>query len=111
MSRREKIEKREQIALNVECSIVVSRKVPSKIKDPGSFTIPIEIGRVNFGKALCDLGASINLMRLSIYLRAKGVFEDMLVRVRQFILLINFIVVDFEEVIQVLRPISSPWML
>ncbi|XP_040955959.1 uncharacterized protein [Gossypium hirsutum] len=61
-----RIRRREQITFNEECSAVVSRRVPPKLKDPNSFTIPIEIGGVSFGKALCDLGASINLMPLSI---------------------------------------------
>ena len=33
-----------------------------KLKDPGSFTIPCVIGKHNFSKALCDPGASINLI-------------------------------------------------
>ena len=33
-----------------------------KLKDPRSFTIPCTIGGYNFEKALCDLGANINLM-------------------------------------------------
>ncbi|KAA3476886.1 Retrovirus-related Pol polyprotein from transposon opus [Gossypium australe] len=52
-----------------ECSVVVSRRVPPKLKDPNSFTIPIEIEGVNFGKVLCYLGESIKLMPLSIYRR------------------------------------------
>ncbi|KAK4717902.1 hypothetical protein R3W88_016240 [Solanum pinnatisectum] len=36
-------------------------------KDPGAFTISCTIGLLHFAKALCDLGASINLMPLSIY--------------------------------------------
>ncbi|KAA3470576.1 UPF0746 protein [Gossypium australe] len=59
-----RIWRREQIALNKECSAE-----SSKLKDPDSFTIPIEIGGVSFGKAPCDLGASINLMPLPIYRR------------------------------------------
>ncbi|KAL5577772.1 hypothetical protein UlMin_019471 [Ulmus minor] len=42
-------------------------KLPPKLKDPGSFTIPCTIGDFNFDKVLCDLGASINLMPLSIF--------------------------------------------
>ena len=38
-----------------------------KEEDPGAFTIPCTIGLLKFAKALCDLGASINLMPLSIY--------------------------------------------
>ncbi|XP_061352477.1 uncharacterized protein LOC133297370 [Gastrolobium bilobum] len=43
------------------------KKFPRKHRDPGSFNIPIVIGNKNVGKALCDLGESINLMPLSVY--------------------------------------------
>ncbi|KAK4727301.1 hypothetical protein R3W88_032218 [Solanum pinnatisectum] len=38
-----------------------------KKDDPGAFTISCTIGLLHFAKALCDLGANINLMPLSIY--------------------------------------------
>lgn len=41
--------------------------MPQKLKDPGSLTIPIEIGDIHFSKTLCDLRVNINLMSLSIY--------------------------------------------
>ena len=37
-----------------------------KMHDLGSFTIPCTIGNYEFGKALCDSRASINLMPLSV---------------------------------------------
>lgn len=33
----------------------------------GSFTIPILIGKIDVGRALYDLGASINLISLSLF--------------------------------------------
>ncbi|TYG83286.1 hypothetical protein ES288_D01G156100v1 [Gossypium darwinii] len=106
MSKRKKIEREEQFALNAKCSVVVSRRVPPKLKDPDSFTIFIEIRGVNFGKVFCNLGASLGdhketLVTLQLADRSlvhlKGVLEDILVRVRKFILLIDFIVLDFEK--------------
>ncbi|XP_060965208.1 uncharacterized protein LOC115719932 [Cannabis sativa] len=44
-------------------------KLPPKLKDPESFTIPCTIGRIEGINALCDLGASINLMPLSVFRR------------------------------------------
>ncbi|XP_070022583.1 uncharacterized protein [Nicotiana sylvestris] len=38
-----------------------------KLEDPGAFTIPCTIRSVEFAKALCDLGASINLMPYSVF--------------------------------------------
>nr|XP_016508042.1 PREDICTED: uncharacterized protein LOC107825674 [Nicotiana tabacum] len=49
------------------CSAVVTRPVAEKLSDPGSFTILCTIGNFAFAKALCDLGANINLMPLVIY--------------------------------------------
>ena len=54
-------------AMSEECSAILQRKLPPKLKDPRSFTIPCSIGNSIFEKALCDLGASINLMSLSIF--------------------------------------------
>ncbi|XP_070002711.1 uncharacterized protein [Nicotiana sylvestris] len=51
------------------CSAVVTRPIAEKLSDPRSFTIPCTIGNFAFAKALCDLGASINLMPLAIYKR------------------------------------------
>ncbi|XP_024626611.1 uncharacterized protein [Medicago truncatula] len=56
----------ENIALSENCSAILQRKLPPKLKDPGAFTIPCSIGPVDIGRALCDLGASINLMPLSM---------------------------------------------
>ncbi|KAL5551770.1 hypothetical protein UlMin_001946 [Ulmus minor] len=57
----------ETIALTRECSAALQSKLPPKLQDPGSFTIPCSIGGQYYGKALCDLGASINLMPMSIF--------------------------------------------
>ncbi|XP_022893977.1 uncharacterized protein LOC111408455 [Olea europaea var. sylvestris] len=53
--------------LTEECSARIQKKLPPKLKDPGSFTIPCTVGDFYFDKALCDFGASINLMLLSIF--------------------------------------------
>ncbi|KAH9680360.1 hypothetical protein KPL71_026519 [Citrus sinensis] len=77
----------------------VKSKIPQKIKDPGSFTIPCSIGTKYSGKALCDLGASINLMPLSVFKShayPEGKIEDVLVKVDKFIFPVDFIVLDFE---------------
>ncbi|XP_070013165.1 uncharacterized protein [Nicotiana sylvestris] len=55
------------ITLMQICNAVVSRPMAQKVSNPGSFTIPCTIRSYDFGKALCDLGASINLMPLTIY--------------------------------------------
>ncbi|XP_019239964.1 PREDICTED: uncharacterized protein LOC109219958, partial [Nicotiana attenuata] len=57
----------ETVELTEECSSRIQGKLPQKLKDPGSFTIQIMIGKHAVGRALCDLEASINLMPLSIF--------------------------------------------
>ena len=52
--------------LTVNYSAVIKRGLPEKMKDPRSFTIPCTIGEYEFQKALCDSGASINLMTYSV---------------------------------------------
>ena len=39
---------------------------PKKLSDPGSFTLPCSLGPLAFNKCLCDLGASVSLMPLSV---------------------------------------------
>ena len=107
------------VNLTKECSAILQRKLPRKLKDPGSFTIPCTIGNAIFERALCDLGASINLMPLSIFKRLglgearpttvtlqladrslkhpRGIIEDVLVKVGKFIFPADFIVLDMEE--------------
>ena len=46
----------ETIALFEECSAILQKKLPPKLKDSRSFTIPCSIGNVVFERALCDQG-------------------------------------------------------
>ena len=119
LSNKRRLSNFETVNLTEECSAILQRKVPQKLKDPGSFTIPCTIGNSIFEKASCDLGASINLMPLSIFRllglgearpttvtlqladrslkHPKGVIEDVLVKVDKFIFPADFIVLDMEE--------------
>ena len=49
------------------CSPIATRSLVQKKTDPGAYTIPCTIGLLHFARALSDVGASINLMPLSIY--------------------------------------------
>ncbi|XP_019255161.1 PREDICTED: uncharacterized protein LOC109233751 [Nicotiana attenuata] len=55
------------VKLNAYCSAILQNKIPQKCGDPGSFTIPCSLGSERFDKTLCDSGAFINLMPLSIF--------------------------------------------
>ena len=119
LSQKRRLADFETVNLTEECSAILQRKLPQKLKDPGSFTIPCTIGNAIFERALCDLGASINLMPLSIFKRLglgearpttvtlqladrslkhpRGIIEDVLVKVDKFIFPAYFIVLDMEE--------------
>nr|GFA08786.1 reverse transcriptase domain-containing protein [Tanacetum cinerariifolium]GFA08787.1 reverse transcriptase domain-containing protein [Tanacetum cinerariifolium] len=53
--------------LNENCSAVVLKKLSEKLSDPGRFLIPCDFLEFDNCFALIDLGASINLMPLSIW--------------------------------------------
>nr|GFC46853.1 reverse transcriptase domain-containing protein [Tanacetum cinerariifolium] len=57
--------------LNEKCSAVVLKKLPEKLGDPGRFLIPCDFSKFDNCLALADLGASINLMPLSIWKKLK----------------------------------------
>ena len=69
LSKKRRLSYFETVNLTEECSAIIKRKLPHKLKDLGNFTIPCTIGNSIFERALCDLGASINLMPLSIFRR------------------------------------------
>ncbi|CAJ2673921.1 unnamed protein product [Trifolium pratense] len=109
----------EMVSMTEECSAIIQRKLPKKKKDPGSFTITCSIGNLTIKKALCDLGASINLMPLSMMkkipgavakptkmslsladrsiVHPEGILHDVLVRVGEFVFPADFVVLDIEE--------------
>ena len=66
LSKKRKIIGEGIVNLTATCSALMKKELPEKMKDPGSFTIPYMIEGVEIQKALCDSGASINLMPLSV---------------------------------------------
>ena len=69
LSRKSKITEGGVVSLTATCSVVIQKSLLEKMQDPGSFTIPCKIGNSDMGKALCDSGANINLMPLSMVKR------------------------------------------
>ena len=104
--------------LTEHVSALIQSKYPVKYKDPGSPTIPVNIGGNCINKALLDLGASVNLMPHSVYLQLglgelkptsitlsladrsvkipKGIVEDVLVKIDKFYFPVDFVVLDTE---------------
>ncbi|KAM1168276.1 hypothetical protein ACFX19_030733 [Malus domestica] len=110
---------KEVVKISENVSAVLQRKLLTKCKDPGSFTIPCIIGTTRFEHAMLDLGASINVMPFSIYesmnlgevkkdgviiqladrsnAYPKGVLEDVLVQVNHLIFPTDFYILDMED--------------
>ncbi|XP_021717263.1 uncharacterized protein LOC110685111 [Chenopodium quinoa] len=57
----------ETVSLTANCSDILSSKLPTKLQEPDSFSIPCSINAVHLGMDLCDLGASVSLMPFSAY--------------------------------------------
>nr|GFA18437.1 reverse transcriptase domain-containing protein [Tanacetum cinerariifolium] len=64
---KEKLSEMARTSMNEHCSAVILNKLPKKLGDPGKFLIPCEFPRMDECLALADLGASINLMPLSVW--------------------------------------------
>ena len=132
LNRKKKIDEEGIVNLIATDSVVNERSLLAKMKDPGSFTIPGSIGKYEFKKALCDSGASINLMPLSVVKRLslgeltpttftlqmadksmaqpKGVLEDVLIKVGKFIFPLDFVVMKLEEDNQVPLLLGRPFL-
>ncbi|KAK8682456.1 hypothetical protein V6N13_054844 [Hibiscus sabdariffa] len=109
----------EKVNLGEHVSAVFQQKLPPKMKDQGMFTIPCKIGNVKIKRAMCDLGASINVMPLSIYkmitneplkdtkvkiqledrsvINLEGLLENVLVEVDKLILPADFYIINMEN--------------
>ncbi|XP_021743252.1 uncharacterized protein LOC110709348 [Chenopodium quinoa] len=55
------------VSLTANCSAILSNKLPTKLKDPGNFSIPCSINGIEFDEAMCDLGASVSFMPYYVY--------------------------------------------
>ncbi|GJW25737.1 reverse transcriptase domain-containing protein [Tanacetum coccineum] len=115
---KEKLLELAKIPLNENCSAMLLQKLPEKLGDPDKFLIPCNFPRMDVCYALADIGASINLMPLSIWKKLslpeltptrmtleladrsitypKGLAEDVFVKVGKFHFPTDFVVVDFE---------------
>ncbi|XP_070007270.1 uncharacterized protein [Nicotiana sylvestris] len=114
-----------------QVSAIVHSMAP-KLEDPGAFIILSAIGNADFAKALCDLGASINLMPYSIFktlgigqprptsirlqmedrimMRPLGIIGDVLVCVDKFILSADFVILDCEMDYEVPIILGRPFL-
>ncbi|XP_020421364.1 uncharacterized protein LOC109949682 [Prunus persica] len=90
---------KEKVMVSENVSAVLQRKLPPKLKDPGSFSIHITIGDKLVENCLGGLKAttiSLQLANQSVKY-PRGIVEDILVEVDKLILPADFVVLDMEE--------------
>ncbi|XP_074376981.1 uncharacterized protein LOC141718498 [Apium graveolens] len=110
--------------LTSQVSSIRSNEIPVKDKDPGCPTISCVIGNTFFDKALLDLGVNVNLLPYFVYQELglgelqknnvtlqlvdrsikipKGIIEDVLIKVGDFVFPIDFVVLKTELVIPII---------
>ncbi|GKA17661.1 reverse transcriptase domain-containing protein, partial [Tanacetum coccineum] len=118
LSNKEKFFELSNTPLNENCSAVLLKMLPEKLGDPGKFLILCNFSELDECLTFADLGASINLMPLSVWkqlslpeltstrmtleladrsvVHPKGVVEDIFVKVGKFYFLVDFVVVDYD---------------
>nr|GEV96301.1 reverse transcriptase domain-containing protein [Tanacetum cinerariifolium] len=118
LTNKDKLFELAKVLLNENCSAMLLKKLSEKLGVPSKFLIPCDFLGMDVCHALADLGASINLMPLSIWKKLslpeltptrmtleladksithpKGVAEDVFVKVGKFHFPTDFVVVDFE---------------
>ncbi|GKA68277.1 reverse transcriptase domain-containing protein [Tanacetum coccineum] len=117
LNNKEKLFELAKTPVNVNCSVVILKKLLEKLIDPEKFLIPCDFPELVECLALADLGAIINLMPLSIWeklslpeltskqmileladrstTRLAGIAEEFFVRVGKFHFPVDFVVVDY----------------
>nr|GEW30199.1 DNA-directed DNA polymerase [Tanacetum cinerariifolium] len=118
LTNKDKLFELAKVPLNENYSAILLKKLPEKLGDPSKFLIPCDFLGIDVCHTLADLGASINLMPLSIWkklflpeltptrmtleladrpiTRPKGVAEDVFIKVGKFHFPTDFVVVDFK---------------
>ncbi|XP_010541242.1 PREDICTED: uncharacterized protein LOC104814758 [Tarenaya hassleriana] len=116
---KKRIAEKEIMALTAECSALIKHDLPLKRSNQGSFSIPCKLGNVSIDRALCDLGAGVSLLPLSIFKKLNvgelkptrmilqladrsikyptGILEDVLLKVGNFYIPVDFVVLDMDE--------------
>ncbi|WRX24303.1 Retrotransposon gag domain - like 10 [Theobroma cacao] len=130
LTKKRKLEEFETVALTEECSAIIHNKLPPKLKDLESFSIPCTIGSFKISKALCDLGASVSIMSLSIANKlgfqeiqpttvtlqlanrtirhSIGIIEDVLLKVGHLHISVDFIVLEIEYDVEIPLILGRP---
>ncbi|GKB49197.1 reverse transcriptase domain-containing protein [Tanacetum coccineum] len=132
LSNKEKLFELANTLLNENCSTVLLKKLPEKLRYPDKFLIPCDFPELDECLALADLGASINLIPLSIWKKLSlpkltptrmtlelanrsvaypiGVSEDVFVKVGKFYFSADIVVVDYDVDPRVPLIIGRPFL-
>jgi len=124
LSKRRKIDEYKTITSDEECGVVVLNKFPAKLMEPDRFSIPylisnVSIDRVSINRAFCNLGSNVSLMPYSIFKKLDlrelrpinislqlvdrsskyplGILEDVPIKVFEFYLPIDFLIMDMAK--------------
>ncbi|GKC41619.1 reverse transcriptase domain-containing protein [Tanacetum coccineum] len=117
LTNKEKLLELANTPLNENCSTVLLKNLPEKLGDPGKFLIPYDLSELEECMTLADLGASINLMPLTVWKKLmfpeilptcmtlelvnqsvaypSGIAVDVFVQVGKFTFPADFVVVDY----------------
>nr|GEX66660.1 reverse transcriptase domain-containing protein [Tanacetum cinerariifolium] len=118
LSNKEKLQELANTPLNKNCSAIILKRLPEKLRDPGKFLIPCGFSELKC-KALANKGSSINLMPLSVWKKlglpelistrmtlelanraictSAGIVRDVFVPVDKFTFPPDFFIVDYES--------------
>ncbi|KAJ8754023.1 hypothetical protein K2173_001921 [Erythroxylum novogranatense] len=119
LSNKRRLKEYATVALTEESSAILQNKLPPKLQDLGSFSIPCQIGTTKIGRALCDLGASVSLLPLSVCQKLDigelkpttislqladrsikfpiGILKNVPIKVGSLFILVDFVVLEIEE--------------
>nr|GEU94040.1 hypothetical protein [Tanacetum cinerariifolium] len=131
LSNKEKLLELANTPLNKNCSVVILKKLPEKFGDPGKFLIPCGFSELKC-KALANLGASINLMPVSVWKKLglpelistrmtlklanraictpAGIARDVFILVGKFTFPADFVIVDYESDLRVPFILGRPFL-
>ncbi|XP_047179411.1 uncharacterized protein LOC124846235 [Vigna umbellata] len=123
--------KEETMEVQEECSVILQKRFPPKVEDPGSFTIPRTVGNHKIGN-LINLGSSINLMPLFVLemiggLEVKparinllmadgstkkpyGMVEDLMIQIENLRFLVDLLIMEMGENLEIPSILGRPFM-
>ncbi|XP_021744932.1 uncharacterized protein LOC110710896 [Chenopodium quinoa] len=132
LSNKSRLEESDSISLPTEISVIPQNELPEKFGDPGSFAIPVKVGDLESTNSLCDLGASVSLMPLSMAKRLNlgeiiptkmsieladhsvkvplGVLKDIPIQVGKVLVPCDFVIMEMDEDLKIPHILGRPFL-